>query len=147
MVSKQKLFEKYKDSIAAQHPVAVELDEMELFRTFKKYDRNMNGILEFSEYTQCLSECPGLELTKQEIITSALAADISGDGKIDFEEFMKHFKDIINMQHMNQQLQDKLDEEHARSQREQNAAAVLANLNTDGKDAKASAGPSGSAFQ
>lgn len=73
------------------------LDAMELFRTFKKYDRNMNGTLDFSEYTKCLAECPNIDLTKQEIITVAMAADVNGDGVIDFEEFMKHFSDILNM--------------------------------------------------
>ena len=81
---------------------------MELFRTFKKYDRNMNGTLDFAEYTKCLSECPGINLTKQEIITSALSADLNGDGNIDFEEFMKHFTDFLDMIHYNQQLQNQL---------------------------------------
>jgi len=79
------------------HPVNEALDGMELFRTFKKYDRNMNGTLDFSEYTKCLSECPNIDLTKSEIITVAMAADINGDGVIDFEEFMKHFADVLNM--------------------------------------------------
>ena len=79
------------------HPVNEALDAMELFKTFKKYDRNMNGTLDFSEYTKCLSESPNIDLTKQEIITVAMSADINGDGVIDFEEFMKHFSDILNM--------------------------------------------------
>jgi Ca2+-binding EF-hand superfamily protein len=58
------LHAKKEHSFNKVHPVAENLDEMELFRTFKKYDRNMNGKLEFSEYTQCLSECPGLDMTK-----------------------------------------------------------------------------------
>ena len=33
------------------HPAAENLDKIELFRTFKKYDRNMNGTLDFAEYT------------------------------------------------------------------------------------------------
>ena len=70
------------------HPQVQKIDEIELFRTFKKYDRNMNGTLELPEYTQCLAEAPDMELTKQEIITLALSADLDGDGKIDFEEFM-----------------------------------------------------------
>mmetsp|Transcript_11577 Transcript_11577/g.17497 ORF Transcript_11577/g.17497 Transcript_11577/m.17497 type:complete len:127 (-) Transcript_11577:28-408(-) len=89
------------------HPVSKNLDELELFRTFKKYDRNMNGTLDFSEYTQCLSECPGLDLTKQEIVTLAMMADLNGDGKIDFEEFMKHFIDILNMIEFNKSMQEK----------------------------------------
>ena len=57
----------------------------------------MNGTLEFKEYTQCLSECPCIDMTKQEIITVTMAADVNGDGIIDFEEFMKHFPDVLNM--------------------------------------------------
>lgn len=33
------------------HPASQNLDHIELFRTFKKYDRNMNGTLDFTEYT------------------------------------------------------------------------------------------------
>jgi Ca2+-binding EF-hand superfamily protein len=32
-----------------------------------------------------------IDLTEQEIITVGLSADINGDGRIDYEEFMKHF--------------------------------------------------------
>jgi hypothetical protein len=46
------------------HPAAKDLDKIELFRTFKKYDRNMNGTLDFTEYTQCLTECPDIDLSK-----------------------------------------------------------------------------------
>lgn len=79
------------------HPANKDLDKMELFRTFKKFDRNMNGTLSFSEYTQCLNDTKGLDLTKQEIITAAMSADTNGDGVIDFEEFMKHFADILDI--------------------------------------------------
>lgn len=47
-----------------KHECTKNLDEMELFRTFKKYDRNMNGTLEFSEYALCLSENTALKLNK-----------------------------------------------------------------------------------
>ena len=95
------MYKAHKETCTDKHSQSIKLDEMELFRTFKKYDRNQNGLLEFSEYTQCLSECEGLDLTKQEIITSALSADLNCDGHIDFEEFMKHFTDILNMLHFN----------------------------------------------
>lgn len=85
------------DPDAKSHPAAREMDHLELFRTFKKYDRNMNGTLDFGEYTQCLTECPDIDLTKEEIITVAMAADLNGDGEVDFEEFMKHFPTVLNM--------------------------------------------------
>lgn len=37
------------------------------------------------------------DLKKSEIITMAMSADMNGDGNIDFEEFMKHFSDVLNM--------------------------------------------------
>ena len=51
MVKKQELVDSKRVKIDHQHPCSKTLDEMELFRTFKKYDRNMNGTLDFSEYT------------------------------------------------------------------------------------------------
>jgi len=44
-----------------------------------------------------LTECPDIDLTKQEIVTIAVAADLNGDGEVDFEEFMKHFPTVLNM--------------------------------------------------
>jgi hypothetical protein len=54
MCRKQQLYkihEKKHGKVDSTHPVNKDLDAMELFRTFKKYDRNMNGTLDFSEYT------------------------------------------------------------------------------------------------
>jgi hypothetical protein len=46
-----KIHEKKHGKVDSTHAVNKDLDAMELFRTFKKYDRNMNGTLDFSEYT------------------------------------------------------------------------------------------------
>ena len=86
-------------SFSKVHPSLLELDEIELFRTFKKYDRNMNGTLTFSEYAKCLKEAPGLGFSEQEIVTLGLCADINGDSRIDYEDFMKHYAASLNMIH------------------------------------------------
>ena len=98
MCMKQKILEKKLKSpeFSTKHTASLNLDKVELFRTFKKYDRNMNGTLDFSEYTQCLTECPEINLTKHEIVTLAMSADFNGDGEIDFAEFIKHFADILD---------------------------------------------------
>ena len=33
-----------------------------------------------------------------------MSADLNGDGKIDYEEFMKHYKEIMNLIQYNEQL-------------------------------------------
>jgi Ca2+-binding EF-hand superfamily protein len=93
---KKELYDLKTTKISKKHKVSENLDELELFRIFKKYDRNMNGTLEINEYMQCLAESK-LGLTKEEVVTSALAADCNQDGHIDFEEFMKHFSDFLDM--------------------------------------------------
>lgn len=82
------------------HKSLAKLDNIELFRTFKRYDRNVSGKLLFHEYIQCLEEAPNVDISKSEIITLALCADmcdLEADGKIDYEEFMKHYVDSLNM--------------------------------------------------
>lgn len=115
MCKKQNIYKMIKKEEPVKHPVTKDLDIYELFRTFKKYDRNQNGVLEFSEYTQCLSESPNLNLTKQEIVTLAMSADLNGDGRIDFEEFMKHYTDFLDMiefnNHLSEQYQNVLQSE------------------------------------
>ena len=41
-------------------------------------------------------ECD-MDLKRHEIITMTLQADLNGDGEIDFQEFVKHFVDILNI--------------------------------------------------
>ena len=56
----------------------------------------MNGYLELDEYMECLKD-QNLELSKQEVTALSLIADTNGDGQIDYEEFMKHFKDVLHL--------------------------------------------------
>lgn len=93
--------------------------DIELFKVFKKFDRNSNGFLELDEYTDCLGEFKELNLTQEEVITLSLQADINGDGRIDYEEFMKHFKELVYLLKVHKGLQDMYDEERALERFEQ----------------------------
>jgi hypothetical protein len=147
LVRKKELYELNRSEISAKHKGVENLDEMELFRTFKKYDRNMNGVLEFSEYAQCLSEQSNLQLTKQEIITSTLSADLNQDGRIDFEEFMKHFSDFINMMHFNNQLSSLYAKEQEQLRQIELQNQQLKQMNDYAKDPKNQDAPGiGSSF-
>ena len=46
-----------------------------------------------------------LDLTKHEIVTMTLNADLNGDGEIDFQEFVKHFTDVLDMMSFDTKLQ------------------------------------------
>lgn len=53
MIEKQKILQMgLIDSTT--HDASLDFDAIELFRTFKKFDRNQNGTLDFGEYTLCL---------------------------------------------------------------------------------------------
>jgi Ca2+-binding EF-hand superfamily protein len=82
------------------------ISNLELFKIFKKYDQNQNGYLELDEYIECLRD-QKLNLTNTEVITMSLSADTNGDGKIDYEEFMKHFRDILDLLRFQQIVNDK----------------------------------------
>ena len=73
-----------------------DFDAIEMFVVFKEYDRNRNGTLEMIEYLNCLEHLE-LGLQKSDLLTLALQADLNGDGKIDYEEFVKHFTQVITL--------------------------------------------------
>lgn len=73
---------------------------------FKKYDRNENGFLEITEYIQCLKDANIPNLSESEIVTLGLSADVNGDERIDYEEFMKHFLDCLQMVRFHTTLQE-----------------------------------------
>ena len=66
-------------------------DENVLFAAFRRFDADHNGFLEWNEYQNCLQGLKELGLTIPECYALNLLADISGNGKIDYPEFMKHF--------------------------------------------------------
>jgi hypothetical protein len=59
---------------------------------------------------------------------------------------MKHFSDILNMQHFHKHLQNHLLEDDKRIAQEARAEAILASMGND-KEAKAAGGANNSAFQ
>ena len=85
--------------------------DLELFRVFRDFDENDKGFLEPLEYIQCLGSFPPLGLNEGEIMTLALAADSEGNGRIDYQEFMKYFKDSLFWLKFNNELQAMYDEE------------------------------------
>ncbi len=72
---------------------------------FKKHDRNLNGFLSVLEYIACMGDSE-LGLKDYEIVSLAISADINGDGRIDYEEFMKHFAQNLRMVRFHHALQE-----------------------------------------
>lgn len=62
-----------------------------LFAHFRRCDADANGFLEWHEYQSCLENISELGLTREEGLTLNTLADVNGNGKIDYQEFMKHF--------------------------------------------------------
>jgi len=85
--------------------------DLELFRVFREFDENDKGFLEPLEYIQCLGNFPPIRLNECEVMTLAMAADIDGTGRIDYQEFMKYFKDSLFWVKFNNELQTLYDEE------------------------------------
>lgn len=87
--------------------------DLDLFEVFRQFDENNKGFLEPLEYIQCLSTFRPLGLNESEIITLALASDVDGSQRIDYQEFMKYFKDSLFWVKFNNELQQAYDEECA----------------------------------
>lgn len=93
-----------------------------IFAAFREHDRDYNCFLEWHEYQQCLEKLSELNLTSQEALSINLVADVDGNGRIDYQEFMKHFHDIMFLLKFTNELQAHYDELPERLQeRMQNA--------------------------
>lgn len=90
-------------------------DEHVLFSAFRKFDADKNGFLEWNEYQDCLEGLKELGLSTPECFALNMLADISGNGKIDYPEFMKHFQDIVFLLKFHNSLQALYDEERAQT--------------------------------
>lgn len=85
-------------------------NEKNVFAAFRAYDIDFNEFLEWQEYQQCLENLTELNLTKEEALSVNLLADIDGNGRIDYQEFMKHFEDILYLIKFHNELQAHYDE-------------------------------------
>jgi len=81
-----------------------------VFAVFRDKDIDRNGFLEWLEYQQCLEMLGDLaELNREEALTLNMIADIDGDGRIDYQEFMKHFEEVVYMIKFHNELQEHYD--------------------------------------
>ena len=97
----------------ATHVAMPAYADLDLFTVFREFDENDKGFLEPTEYIVCLSSFPALGLNESEIMTLALSSDVDGTGRIDYQEFMKYFKDSLFWVKFNNELQQMYDEECA----------------------------------
>ena len=88
-----------------------EYADLDLFRVFRDFDENDKGFLEPLEFIQCLEQFTTISLNESETLTMALSADIDGTGRIDYQEFMKYFKDTLFWVKFNNELQKMYEEE------------------------------------
>ena len=84
--------------------------EGDIYRAFRDIDIDRNGFLEWHEYQSCLNTLNELKLTDEEALTLNLLADINGDGRIDYSDFMKHFESIVYLIKFHNELQAHYDE-------------------------------------
>ena len=87
--------------------------DLDLFRVFREFDENCKDFLEPLEFISCLGSFYALGLQESEIVTLTLCADIDGTGRIDYQEFMKYFKDSLFWVKFQRELQRMYDEECA----------------------------------
>lgn len=72
-------------------------EDIELFKVFRDFDDNANGFLETEEFVKCMESFKALDLSKEEILNLVLTSDCDGNGRIDYQEFMKHVHDFVKL--------------------------------------------------
>lgn len=88
-----------------------EYEDLDLFRVFREFDENEKGFLDIKDYADCLEKFAPLGLNQQERTFIALNADVHLDGRIDYQEFMKHFRHILFGLKYNAELQNMYNDE------------------------------------
>lgn len=70
-------------------------EDLDLFKVFRDFDENEKDFLEPIEYKQCLKKFEPLGLLDREITSVILYADFNRDQRIDYQDFMKHFRTTL----------------------------------------------------
>ena len=86
-------------------------EDLDLFKVFRDYDENDKGFLEPLEFKHCLEKFEPIDLPSSAVITITQLADIDGNQRIDYQEFMKHFKSMLYLVLFHAELQALYDEE------------------------------------
>ena len=60
-------------------------------KAFEKYDKDGNGFITSDEFRKVVEDKYGSKLSSKEVKKLMKEADINGDGKIDYGEFLKAF--------------------------------------------------------
>ena len=60
-------------------------------KAFEKYDKDGNGFITSDEFTKVVEDKYGSKLTSKEMRKLLKEADLNGDGKIGYDEFLKAF--------------------------------------------------------
>ncbi|XP_048259366.1 calmodulin-like protein 12 [Haliotis rufescens] len=63
--------------------------DSEMLRAFKVFDKDNNGFISKSELRQVMVSLEGHKVTEQEINEMIIEADVDGDGRINYEEFVR----------------------------------------------------------
>ena len=60
-------------------------------RAFKKYDKDENGYITIDEFRRVVEDKYSSKVSSKELSKLMKAADRNGDGKLDYDEFLKSF--------------------------------------------------------
>ena len=75
--------------------VMKDITEDELLECFKVFDRDHNGYITLPELENAMLKL-GEKLTEEECKAMLKEADVNGDGKIDYKEFVKLLSEWVN---------------------------------------------------
>ena len=85
-------FDEFVTLMQKQETVIDDDEEDQVLRAFKSFDRDGNGYLSNAEFRYILTQL-GEKFTNSEVDTLFKECDLDGDGKLDYEEFIKFWRE------------------------------------------------------